>query len=43
MLVDPSLGRRVAERYIRSWQMEPLPAQQRLSLHAGIGWAEVLP
>jgi radical SAM superfamily enzyme YgiQ (UPF0313 family) len=24
-LVHPSIGRRVGERYIRSWQMEPLP------------------
>ena len=24
-LVHPAIGRRVGERYIRSWQMEPLP------------------
>jgi hypothetical protein len=83
-LVHPSIGRRVGERYIRSWQMEPLRlagltpddievrfyddrmeaipydeptdlvalsvetytakrAYQIASLHAGMGWAKVLP
>lgn len=36
-LIHPAIGRRIGQRYIRSWQMEPLPA----ALIAGLTPADV--
>ena len=34
-IIHPAIGHRIGERYIRSWQMEPLPAAAIAGLTPG--------